>query len=76
MSNRPPKFRRRYMNAIISHLMDLKQLERDAASRLLLKHYRTLYRQWGHELNIEEFAEKVLCLEEIVQRHLTKKVED
>lgn len=73
MSKRPPKFRRRYMNAIISHLMDLKQLERDTASRLLLKHYRTLYRQWGHELNVEEFAEKVIYLEGIVQRHLTEK---
>lgn len=59
---------RGYREAVIDHIMELKQLDRAAARSLLRKYYRPMYRNWRHEPNVEDFAEKVIELDETVQR--------
>lgn len=70
MRKRPPKYHRGYMKSVISHLMTMKHVDEETATRLLLKHYRAIYRSWSLELNTEHFAEKVLWLEEIIEKAL------
>ncbi|MBW5449329.1 AbrB/MazE/SpoVT family DNA-binding domain-containing protein [Cohnella sp. CFH 77786] len=67
---------RGYREAVIDHIMELKKLDRVAARSLLRKYYRPMYRNWRHEPNVEDFAEKVIELDETVQRHLAAQVDD
>lgn len=59
---------RGYREGVIDYIMELKQLDRAAARSLLRKYYRPMYRNWRHEPNVEDFAEKVIELDETVQR--------
>ncbi|WP_141505093.1 hypothetical protein [Paenibacillus luteus] len=68
--------RRGYRESVIDHIMELKQLDRAAARSLLVKYYRPLYRNWRHEPNVEDFAEKVVKLDETVQRYWAEQVDD
>lgn len=76
LHKRPPKSHRGYMKSVISHLIIMKHIDEKQATRLLLKHYRVIYRSWSHELNTEHFAEKVFWLEEILQEALASSSSD
>ncbi|MEC0373323.1 hypothetical protein [Paenibacillus chibensis] len=61
-----------YMQGIVVDLMRLKNIDEATATRLMAKYYRRIFRHWGAEPNTEDFAEKIIDLDKIIQAAINK----
>ncbi|NOU94904.1 hypothetical protein GC093_16990 [Paenibacillus sp. LMG 31456] len=57
-----------YMNAVIKQLQQNKGLDESQATQLFEKYYLPIYKQWGMQPNVEEFAEKFQNIDDLVSR--------
>ncbi|WP_068778512.1 hypothetical protein [Paenibacillus sp. GM2] len=57
-----------YMNAVIKQLQINKGLDESQASQLFEKYYRSVFKHWGMEPNVEEFAEIIQEIDELASR--------
>lgn len=65
LKNRP------YIKGVIDALQEKQGIDREQATKQFLRYYRPMKRNWGFEPNAEEFAEKIIHIDRIVQRAKT-----
>lgn len=57
-----------YMNAVIKQLQINLGMDESQATLLFEKYYRSVFKHWGMEPNVEEFAEKIQRIDELASR--------
>ncbi|MFD2330138.1 hypothetical protein ACFSR7_12880 [Cohnella sp. GCM10020058] len=57
-----------YKKAVIEKIKQSMDLDESQAGQLFEKYYQSVYKYWGMEPNAEDFAEKILNINELTNR--------
>ncbi|TCM99394.1 hypothetical protein EV294_102690 [Paenibacillus sp. BK033] len=65
-----------YRTAVIQHIQSVKEISEIEAIKIFLRYYQHVKRHWGHGPNVEDFAEKIIKLDELVNKLKREQTKD